>query len=234
MSNAFRFPHLEHRAVIVAEDITNRFFNVISILNRAVPIIAVQMSAVKIGERFTLACESAWGLTTQGDDSENSISPRRDATHLAIRIGITPNEFRHFEPVEFDVSVRYKGKSKAGGTIPDMLDPGYECFQIWLESENGERRRYRPSRRYCTNPAEIRVATGAPLHRDIKYLRRIGGVRSTVGAGTKCGLNSICRTGPSRDNGAPPYGHTNCREQLLLTGGDNGLFTPAAWARDAI
>jgi len=50
-----RFPQIEHRAVIVAEDITNRFFNVISILNRAVPIIAVQMSAVKIGERFTLA-----------------------------------------------------------------------------------------------------------------------------------------------------------------------------------
>lgn len=49
-----RFPQLEHRAVIVAEDITNRFFNIISILNRAVPIIAVQMNAVKVGERFTL------------------------------------------------------------------------------------------------------------------------------------------------------------------------------------
>jgi len=49
-----RFPQLEHRAVIVAEDITNRFFNIIAILNRAVPIIAVQMNAVKIGERFTL------------------------------------------------------------------------------------------------------------------------------------------------------------------------------------
>lgn len=49
-----RFPQLEHRAVIVAEDITNRFFNIIAILNRAVPIIAVQMNAVKIDDRFTL------------------------------------------------------------------------------------------------------------------------------------------------------------------------------------
>src|SRR5712691_3199119 len=49
-----RFPQLEHRAVIVAEDITNRFFNIISILNRAVPIIAIQMNAVRIDDRFLL------------------------------------------------------------------------------------------------------------------------------------------------------------------------------------
>jgi hypothetical protein len=33
-----RYPTLEHRAVIVAEEITSRFFNVIRLLNRAVPI----------------------------------------------------------------------------------------------------------------------------------------------------------------------------------------------------
>lgn len=50
-----RYPNLEHRAVIVAEDITNRFFNVISILNRAVPIIAVQMTPVRFdGNKFIL------------------------------------------------------------------------------------------------------------------------------------------------------------------------------------
>jgi hypothetical protein len=32
-----RYPTLEHRAVIVAEEITSRFFNVIRLLNRAVP-----------------------------------------------------------------------------------------------------------------------------------------------------------------------------------------------------
>lgn len=49
-----RFPQLEHRAVIVAEEITNRFFNIISLLNRAVPIIAIQMSALQLGEQFVL------------------------------------------------------------------------------------------------------------------------------------------------------------------------------------
>ena len=42
-----RYPDLEHRAVIVAEEITARFFNVIRLLNRAVPLIAIQMTAIK-------------------------------------------------------------------------------------------------------------------------------------------------------------------------------------------
>lgn len=50
-----RYPKLEHRAVIVAEDITNRFFNIISLLNRAVPIIAIQMNALQIEDKFVLS-----------------------------------------------------------------------------------------------------------------------------------------------------------------------------------
>lgn len=49
-----RYPTLEHRAVIVAEEITARFFNVIRLLNRAVPIIAVQLSAFRFGDEVVL------------------------------------------------------------------------------------------------------------------------------------------------------------------------------------
>lgn len=45
-----RRPQSEHRAVIVAEQITSRFFNVIRLLNRSVPIIAVQLNAFKIDD----------------------------------------------------------------------------------------------------------------------------------------------------------------------------------------
>jgi hypothetical protein len=45
-----RYPTLEHRAVIVAEEITARFFNVIRLLNRAVPIIAIQLNAFRLGD----------------------------------------------------------------------------------------------------------------------------------------------------------------------------------------
>jgi len=49
-----RYPDLEHRAVIVAEEITSRFFNVIRLLNRAVPLIAIQLNALKLDSGIIL------------------------------------------------------------------------------------------------------------------------------------------------------------------------------------
>ena len=52
-----RFPQYQHIAVIVAEDITSRFLNVISLFNRNIPLIAIQMNALeidgKVGLHFT-------------------------------------------------------------------------------------------------------------------------------------------------------------------------------------
>jgi hypothetical protein len=45
-----RRPQHDHVAVIAAEQITSRFFNVLRLLNRAVPMIAVQISAFRFGE----------------------------------------------------------------------------------------------------------------------------------------------------------------------------------------
>lgn len=45
-----RYPQYEHTAVIVAEDITSRFLNVISLFNGMIPLVAIQMNVLKIGE----------------------------------------------------------------------------------------------------------------------------------------------------------------------------------------
>jgi hypothetical protein len=49
-----RYPNREHRAVIVAEEITGRFFNVIWLLNRSLPIIAIQLNALKVDGKLLL------------------------------------------------------------------------------------------------------------------------------------------------------------------------------------
>jgi hypothetical protein len=49
-----RYPQYEHVAVIIAEDITSRFLNVISLFNGFIPLIAIQMNAVKIGDNISL------------------------------------------------------------------------------------------------------------------------------------------------------------------------------------
>src|SRR3989475_4260729 len=49
-----RYPQYDHTAVIVAEEITSRFLNVISLFNGTIPLMAVQMSAVQLGEAVSL------------------------------------------------------------------------------------------------------------------------------------------------------------------------------------
>ncbi len=69
-----RFPSYEHRAVIVAEDITNRFFNIISLLNKAVPIIAIQLNAFVLDGALTLNFVKVLDLaTTFGEDDSATI-----------------------------------------------------------------------------------------------------------------------------------------------------------------
>lgn len=49
-----RYPQYEHCAVIIAEDITSRFLNVITLFNGSVPLIAIQMNALKFGDGIAL------------------------------------------------------------------------------------------------------------------------------------------------------------------------------------
>ncbi len=49
-----RNPQYEHCAVIIAEDITSRFLNVISLFNGSIPLIAIQVKAIKVGDKISL------------------------------------------------------------------------------------------------------------------------------------------------------------------------------------
>lgn len=49
-----RYPQYEHTAVIVAEDITSRFLNVIGLFNGMIPLIAIQMNALGTGDSLGL------------------------------------------------------------------------------------------------------------------------------------------------------------------------------------
>src|ERR1035437_8899416 len=56
-----RYPQYEHCAVIVAEEITGRFLNVISLFNGAIPLIAIQMQASRpSGDEVTLLSRNAY------------------------------------------------------------------------------------------------------------------------------------------------------------------------------
>lgn len=49
-----RYPQYDHVAVIAAEDITSRFLNVISLFYGFIPIIAIQINSIGVGDQITL------------------------------------------------------------------------------------------------------------------------------------------------------------------------------------
>ncbi len=66
-----RYPQYQHVAVIVAENVTSRFLNVISLLNRSIPLIAIQINCVKVNESHTLIATRVVDLTSLGTEEED-------------------------------------------------------------------------------------------------------------------------------------------------------------------
>ena len=72
-----RYPQYEHAAVIVAEEITARFLNVIQLFNGAVPLIALKMTAYKVGDQYALTFVKVLDELTYGlvDEDEPVAEP---------------------------------------------------------------------------------------------------------------------------------------------------------------
>ncbi len=66
-----RYPQFDHCAVIVAETINARFLNVISLFNSAIPIMAVQLDALKIGDKILLNFTKVLDEITLGLEDED-------------------------------------------------------------------------------------------------------------------------------------------------------------------
>ena len=76
-----RYPQYDHCAVLIAENITSRFLNVISLFNGAMPLIAIQMQAFKVGDNLTIVFtkvldELSRGLVDEDEDAEAAPTDR--------------------------------------------------------------------------------------------------------------------------------------------------------------
>jgi len=77
-----RYPQFDHCAVIVAEDVTSRFLNVISLFNSSVPIIAIQLDAFQVGENIVLTFAKVLDEIILGDEDEDEpVGPTTDRTY---------------------------------------------------------------------------------------------------------------------------------------------------------
>lgn len=69
-----RYPQYDHCAVIIAEEITGRFMNVISLFNGTIPLIAIQLSAIKTGENiYNLVFTKVLDRMTLGNEEDEEV-----------------------------------------------------------------------------------------------------------------------------------------------------------------
>ena len=66
-----RYPQYDHTAVLVAEDITTRFLNVIALFNNSIPLIAVQLNALKVDDRIILNFTKVLDEVIPGEDDDD-------------------------------------------------------------------------------------------------------------------------------------------------------------------
>jgi hypothetical protein len=73
-----RYPQYDHVAVIVAEEITARFLNVISLFNGFIPLIALQLNAVEVNGAIALVFTTVLDRVTLGVEEEDEQDEPRD------------------------------------------------------------------------------------------------------------------------------------------------------------
>jgi hypothetical protein len=120
-----RYPQYEHCAVLVAEDITSRFLNVISLFNGTIPLIAIQMHAITVSGNVLLVFTKVMDEMTRGlvDEDEDAEATPTDRAYWEDRgskatVQLTDQLLeivREFDPsLEMKYNKFYIGLAKGG------------------------------------------------------------------------------------------------------------------------
>ena len=123
-----RYPQYDHVAVPVAEDITSRFLNVVGLFNGFIPIIGLQMQALRVAGKLTLVFTKAIDVLTLGlVDEDEEIAETADRAYWLKRgsvltVDLTEEIFGTFvKPNDGELKLKYNkqyiGLSKNGQPI---------------------------------------------------------------------------------------------------------------------
>lgn len=107
-----RYPQYDHVGVIVAEDITARFFNVISLFNGFIPLIAIQLNAIQMNDAITLVFTTVLDRTTLGVEEEEDADEPRDRAYWEAKgspakLQLTDEVLALVREVEPGVALKY-------------------------------------------------------------------------------------------------------------------------------
>ncbi len=129
-----RYPQYDHCAVLVAEDITSRFLNVVNLFNGAMPLIAIQMQGLKINsEEIALVFTTVMDELVRGADDEEPQegSDRGDWERRSSEktMGMV-DQLLHIVQ-EFDPALKLKYNKHTIGLTKDGRPRNVTVFRPW-------------------------------------------------------------------------------------------------------
>jgi hypothetical protein len=108
-----RYPQYEHTAVIVAETITARFLNVISLFNGMIPLVAIQMNALKFNDHVGLVFTKVLDQMTLGlVDDDEEVQETTDRSFWLNRasqrtVGMCDDLLESIKPLDSQLELKY-------------------------------------------------------------------------------------------------------------------------------
>ena len=145
-----RYPQYDHTAVIVAEEITGRFLNVISLFNGFIPIVAIQMRAIKLGDQISLIFTKVLEATRLGlvDEDEEQIEvtdrnyweERGSKKTLEMADELLPLIQSIAPDLSFKYNKFYIGMAGANGKVNNfvVMKPQKNSLRVELRLEKSE------------------------------------------------------------------------------------------------
>ncbi len=136
-----RYPDIRHTAVIVAEEITSRFFNVISLFNQSIPIIALKLTALKLGDQYGIIFTKILDYERKGmeTDDDSQTTTREDwikwsaASTMAIADQILAIAKELNSGFEFKYTKSYiTTKLRGAGRTLIYLIPQKKALKMWV------------------------------------------------------------------------------------------------------
>jgi len=121
-----KYPNWEHVAVLVAEEVTSRFLNVISIFNKSIPLILIQIKAVQLGDVVSLVPTTVLNLNYVADEDEDGVDETTDRNYWISKgsketIDIVDHLFEIVNEVVSNSAPKYN-KHYIGTTCSGVVD----------------------------------------------------------------------------------------------------------------
>jgi hypothetical protein len=143
-----RYPQYDHVAVIVAEEITSRFLNVIALFNGSIPLVAIQMHAFRVGEDVSLVFTTVLSERQLGMDDDTDPVEATDRNYWEAKVGkptmeIVDDIVEVIRTVESGMSPKYNkhyvGLTRKGQPFNfALLIPKKEWVRVLLRLERSE------------------------------------------------------------------------------------------------